>query len=361
MIKSVKITNFESYTREKFKLHPGVNVFTGGSDEGKSGIIRAITWNAENRPLGDGFRSDLLDPKKDKKVPVQVSIDYETTGLVTRSKDATGKNYYYVEGQKEPLRALRTDVPDEIQDMSLMEKVNIQGQHPSEQYFLLTDKPGHVAKKFNKVAGLVIMDKAITEVNSQVRDCNAEIKVAKAEIETRTDELKETEWVIRAEKLAKKLKAFKIKLDKKDAKWKALKNIIIQIQEVERELKEYDGIKAAKIALNSLIKKSNEIESKKKEQFKQQAIVFDLSDVDSRLKQYNDIDKALKALKTLKKEQEEYKVKWATNGALKTLLKEIQCNKEFITTAEEEYKKAKITYDDIFENKACPTCGRKGK
>jgi exonuclease SbcC len=52
MIKSIKIQNFETHIKTHLDLHPGVNVIVGESDEGKSGIIRSIKWNAKKQTAG---------------------------------------------------------------------------------------------------------------------------------------------------------------------------------------------------------------------------------------------------------------------------------------------------------------------
>ena len=42
MIKSVGIVNFQSHEETAIEFSPGLNVIAGGSDAGKSSILRAI-------------------------------------------------------------------------------------------------------------------------------------------------------------------------------------------------------------------------------------------------------------------------------------------------------------------------------
>ena len=87
MIKSITLKNFETHIDTHIDLHPGVCVFSGESDEGKSGIVRSIEWNAANRPQGDAYRNDQLGPKKDKKVICSSTINYHKDGIVARERD----------------------------------------------------------------------------------------------------------------------------------------------------------------------------------------------------------------------------------------------------------------------------------
>ncbi len=364
MIDSIAIKYFETHKSTTIDFHPGVNVVTGESDEGKSGLVRAITLNAQNRPRGDEYRNDELDPKKkeDKLKSTEVGIVYKGTGLVVRARDGVpgGVNHYVIDNE-EPLRAIGTDVPEEVREVTLMDTVNIQSQHPTEQYFLLADKPGRVAKAFNKIAGLTVMDDATKDINSQVRTCNSEIKVAKKEIDTRQDELKDTEWVPKAEKLAKKLIKFKGKMGTKQAKCEKLTEIIRQTQNLKYQLTTFDGIEEAKIAIHALNESAKQIEAKKKQQFDTQAIIFDLSAVDTQLSTITHTEKALKALKTLKNESDLIEEKKLEKKVLDNLLNQIDYNEKELKIASKELEDAIVEHSYIFADQACPTCGRKGE
>lgn len=363
MIDSLTGKFFETHLDTYIEFCEGVNVLIGESDEGKSGIVRMIKWNSRNRPQGESYRNDQLDPKKkeDKLKIVEVGTNYKDSGLVVRARDGFpgGVNHYQID-DGEPLRALRTDVPDEVQDVTRMKDVNIQGQHPSEQYFLLADKPGQVAKEFNKVAGLTIMDKASSDINSQVRNCNAEITVAKKEIETREKELKNSEWLLDAEKFANKLKKFEITLNKKHSEWNEINLLVLSLSKIDIELSEYKGLDDAKKELKSLEKQKQEIEDKKYNQSSIESTVSALIDVDSSLKSVRDTEKALNVLKELKtlKSNIDSNLKKIEN--IEDFLAKLDYNEKAIKIAEMEYKNAKKEYDTIREKIECPTCGRKG-
>lgn len=363
MIDSIITKHFETHLDTIIHLSPGVNSFVGESDEGKSGIVRQIKWNAKNRPQGDSYRNDQLDPKKkeDKLKAVSVAIDYKGSGLITRERDgfAGGVNHYVID-DGEPLRALRTDVPDEVQDITRMKDVNIQGQHPTEQYFLLADKPGQVAKEFNKVAGLTVMDKATADINSQVRTCNTEIKIAKTEIETKQTEIDETEWVDRAEKFSNKLLTFKKGLVKKSTELETIDSAVTLIENIDTKLQKYDGIEASKIALSILEKQKQAIDTKLYSIESISDTVLAMESIDSKLNVTTDIDKALTALKTLDLLDDKMHEVDMSLDELTSLLIRLEDNQTAITKSEIELIDTRKEHSILWREQACPTCGRKG-
>jgi len=364
MIKSINTENFETHINTSIDLHPGVNTFVGESDEGKSGIVRQIKWNSKNRPKGDSYRNDALDPKKksDKLKLTQVKIDYEGSGIVTRARDGfkSGVNHYQI-GVKEPLRALRMDVPDEVQELTRMKDVNIQGQHPTEQYFMLADKPGQVAKQFNKVAGLTIMDDAIKSINSQVRTCNTEIAITKKEIEAKTKELKDTEWVLKAEKLADKLSKYEKKLNKKKAELKAIGDAVHLIEEIDKKLKRFDDIGDAKIRLKELETEKLNISTKENDIEDIDNTILAMKSVDTALKNtvnVTDAKKMLKSLETLRSNIDEDQEKIDN---ISDLLAKIKENTKKETKATMKLIDAQQAHLKMWREEECPVCGRSGK
>ena len=92
-------------------------------------------------------------------------------GKLKRERNRSTINRYIV--NKQELKALRTNVPTEVRNLTKMNFVNLQKQH--EPYFLLNEKPGQVAKKLNELANLQIMDKALQIANSFIRNTESKI------------------------------------------------------------------------------------------------------------------------------------------------------------------------------------------
>lgn len=361
MLKSLDFRFMETHIDTHIDLHPGVNVFTGESDHGKSGIVRNIRWNAENRPQGDAYRNDQLDPKKDKKVVCSSTINYHKDGVVTRERDNVpqGVNNYVIDNG-DPLRALRTDVPQEVQDVTRMKSVNIQGQHPTEQYFLLADRPGKVAKEFNKVAGLTIMDDALAEINKQVRDCNAELKVYAKEAELRETQLKESEWVLDAQKFMAKLSKAETALNEKEEELHALEYVIKEIINIDRELNKFDALDDALEEMKEIEMIVSQIQTKNYDLNYLNETIASIIQVDLELNACIDTKEAYTALKTLEKLNTDIKKLEKENLLIQLAVIDIDSCTEKYKIADKEYQEVKKEHDLILEKEACPTCGRKG-
>lgn len=168
MISKIIINNFQSHSHSEIEFNNGVNVISGTSDSGKSAIIRAISWVLFNKPSGDAFRSWFAK----KSEPTFVTIEFDTGDSVTRMKSSKGNEYIINDGK--PLKAIGTGVPKEVTDITNMQDINLQPQYKS--YFLLDESPGKVAKAFNEVANLTIMDDALQEINQRVRAQNDKLK-----------------------------------------------------------------------------------------------------------------------------------------------------------------------------------------
>jgi len=181
-----------------------VNIFTGSSDNGKSSIIRGLFWFVKNRPVGDKDRRHY-SKNGEKKYTTKTAVDviFANNSGASRIKSNT-KNVYKIKGQKDDLKALRTDVPEEIELLHNMSEENIQSQDQS--YFLLNLSPGNVAKKLNMVAGLEQMDKALKEINSRVRRLVGERKSLGKTIDDLRSRIAKMGWVPKANSLHKSIK-----------------------------------------------------------------------------------------------------------------------------------------------------------
>src|SRR5690625_4556947 len=84
--------NFQSH--ENSTIVPGpagtLTVLTGGSDEGKSALLRALKWALYNQPHGDDFRRVGCDF-------VEVEVETDDGTVVRRRTSAT--NRYVANGE----------------------------------------------------------------------------------------------------------------------------------------------------------------------------------------------------------------------------------------------------------------------
>jgi DNA repair exonuclease SbcCD ATPase subunit len=156
MIKTIEIDNFQSHLNTVLELSEGVNVIKGRSHTGKSSIVRALKWALLNEPRGDHFVSHF----KSKEETTSVGIEFENGSYIVRERGDKFNGYRL---PNTDLAALRSDLPEEVTDITHINHINIQTQ--AEQYYMLKETPGKVAKELNSLVGLDIIDQTITKLN----------------------------------------------------------------------------------------------------------------------------------------------------------------------------------------------------
>jgi len=157
MIESLKLVNFQTHKKSLFEFSPGINVITGKSDEGKSSVIRALYWLLFNKPSGNEF----INWNAKKCIVTSVINGHE----IVREKSNGGTNKYIVDG--DDFNATRTDVPEQVTELTKITHTNIQMQ--DDPYFMLSLNSGDVGRKLNEVVGLNQIDKSIKYVNGVYR------------------------------------------------------------------------------------------------------------------------------------------------------------------------------------------------
>jgi len=233
MIQSLRIKNFQSHKDTAIEFHNGINAVVGSSDQGKSAVLRALLWAVNNRPSGtDDILSHWARDEKGKIIEGMAVGIRTNHGNVTRQR--TEKDNEYVlfdssfEGREAKIfKAINRDVPQDIQDFFRLTDVNIQTQHDAP--FLLSASAGDVAKYFNKIVRLDIIDKVLSGVESKRRDQNKKIKTLEAEHAELEKELQSYDWIDTAEPLVKKF----------DRIFKQLEIDIYQKSELEEAIAEF--------------------------------------------------------------------------------------------------------------------------
>lgn len=352
MINTLQIEGFQSHNSTELELDKGVNVIIGSSDSGKSSVVRACKWLFQNRPQGDSFRNNLLSPKDE----CSVCAIFGNDSYALRQK-MKGTNNYLCDDTE--YKALRSDVPQDVQNTTKMKEVNLQSQHPNDQYFLLTESPGQVAKKFNKVAGLAIMDKAIYTINSYVRECNHQSKVYDNEIDVVKQNIKDLSWVKKAAVFADEIMDQKNKYDSLSNKFDSIDSILFTMEDVEDQLKKFVQLDPAFLLLNKLKEQKSIVDSMHIERKTIKELIFNVQNADKKVKAYKSITSASKAIKSIilsqgaiKKEKEQHRI-------LRQILLSIKTLDQDAAIVETSIKKTQKEFDTLLKTEKCPVCGRK--
>ena len=168
MITKIK-ARYESHPDSEIELDGGLTVLLGTNDHGKSGFNRALTWVATNTPRGES-----MIPWTGLK---QAWVEIEADGNTVKRQKGPGNTYTV---NDVVLKAIGNSVPDEVLNALNIDSLNLQKQ--VDQYFILQQSPGDVAKQINAMAGIEESDMAIKRTNERIRETDKEIKALKSDI-----------------------------------------------------------------------------------------------------------------------------------------------------------------------------------
>lgn len=171
MFQKLKIKNYQYHRQSVLDFSSGLNVIYGDNAQGKTCILRALNWVVNNKPSGFNFKTRGDDIKETKVV-----LETENS-VITRRRTKTVNDYQL---DKTVFKALKLNVPDEIQSALNLSEYCYQDQHS--KYFLFQDTDGEVAKKINKIAGLNQIDNILAKAKSLKEKNNQDIKQSEKEL-----------------------------------------------------------------------------------------------------------------------------------------------------------------------------------
>ena len=182
MLERIQLRNFQCHEDLRIVFDPQVTTIVGPSDVGKSAVLRALRWVAENRPSGDAF-------VRDGESTCSVSL-WLNDRKVTRRK---GKGTNEILLDKQVFKAFGADVPEPIADLLNTGDVNFQAQHDSPFWFSLT--AGQVSRELNSVINLDMIDKTLSGVASSLRKARAVEDVCRDRLDETQKQIEELDWV----------------------------------------------------------------------------------------------------------------------------------------------------------------------
>lgn len=228
MIQSLEVNNFQSHKHSELVFHKGVNVIVGPSDSGKSALLRSLKYLLFSKPTGDAFRSKWGGDTK-----VSIVVDKHVVSRV-KAKD----NMYVLDDSE--FKAVKSDVPKEIQDVLNVSDLNLQQQIDGP--FLINRTPGEVAKFFNHIANFDKIDLSISNIKKWINTLTSTLSVKEQDLLTSTEKLKSFEYLAQFEADLQVVEKLQEKRDTKETEYKALLDITCSIQEVDAELTVYSEL-----------------------------------------------------------------------------------------------------------------------
>jgi DNA repair exonuclease SbcCD ATPase subunit len=191
MIKKLRLKNFQAHIDTELEFSDKVNAIIGSTDSGKSSIIRALNLVFTNRPSGVEFinfnHSDC-----------EVELETEKHKVIRKKNNKSGKdsiNQYILDSNV--LGAVGVQVPEEIEKGLNISNLNIQYQMDAP--FLLSDPPPEIARYFNKVINLNIIDESLRKAEAEKRNIASDLRVLNEQKTKTEEELKRFELLPKME------------------------------------------------------------------------------------------------------------------------------------------------------------------
>lgn len=347
MIKELSIRNFLSHKKTKLEFSNGVNVIVGESDAGKSAIIRALKWCLQNRPTGSSFRSTWGGT-------TSVGIKFDN-GYVLRTKRDKENQYSLDDNSNTFLfNAVSSAVPQEVQDLSDMNDINLQNQFDS--HYLLSRSPGEISSHFNKVAHLDQINVSISDLSKQLRSTASELTIVENQIDLLADEMSSLDGLNDIEKKTRQLQLKKTRMLSCIDSVKNIRRLIDDLDIIEESVSKYDFLKKDL----SWLDMADVVSRKKTEEYRLSSIISQLYDVNEKEILYATLDQSEQLAVEVSKKVSKYDFLNVQMGGLGVLIERLEDSDDSIISISTYLKKLE---KDFHKNmgEICPLCGTKIK
>lgn len=198
-IETVILKNFQSHKDTTVTLSPGLNIFVGETDQGKTSLAkRGIQWALFNEPNGNSFVRYKDNGKLDKNGEIEredecsVTLIFSNGSYIIR-KRLKSKNIYEVcdeNGEVFLFENFGNTVPSKVVEISGVSKLvvdedlqlnlNIIG---AKDKSLIQESNGVKSKVIGSFAGTNAIDAAIRGIQSDVKGISSEIKHLEKDID----------------------------------------------------------------------------------------------------------------------------------------------------------------------------------
>ncbi len=282
-IKSIRIQDFQNHQDTFFELKPGLNMFTGSSDNGKSAISRSL-----HLALLDSFRKyDVREGQKNAKI----TITFTNGDWYSRTKGDTNEIEYQREGQKviKHSRFSKNIPPDVTEFLGYIPRT-LSGALPlanqEEKFFLITLSDEALPKEISRLLGIDDLEEAASLLGSDVNKISGDIKRVVGEIENTKAKLEPYE-----------------DLDEKIKNLNEFKEMIAEYESLEKEIAEMNNLC---VEYQKIGKQYTDCKTEKE---KSETLFQFLSDSIPELeKQFNEISDGLILNENILKTREQYKI-----------------------------------------------------
>jgi len=338
MITEIHLHNFQKHSDLILDLEK-ITILRGGSDRGKSAVVRALYWIFFNRPLS----SETIFKKKGTK-EFFAKIQYNGH-VIIRGVDKEG-HYYSLDG--EIFRAVGTDMPAAVSKVLNVDTLNIGTQH--EGPFLFNMSQGEASRYISGLVGLEEKDKALSLIEKNRREINSNINNLRQEKQKVTDRIRYLKKVKKMVSDINKIEETKNQINIKQSDEKHIIDIIEKLKSFQKDLECVKPLQKLSTIVDEIIQKT-------KQKTMVFSIVSEINNIWLKIQEASKIDEAGLICVNLISEQE----------AIQKFIEKEKFVSDIIVRFEYNRNKAKYLQKEIEdlqkqwkkETKGfCPLCGK---
>lgn len=343
MLKSLTLENHECHRLTELEFSPGLNVFIGETDAGKSSVFRAAYWGFFNRPLGNQMLP--LFWKGETKVTFEF-IDPEHT--VSRIKGKKVNDYQL--NDSKPINAGSGAPPEEITQAILMDEVNFQTQ--VDRSFMMFESSGERGRILNRIAGLEEIDKALDNARRDVSKLAKEHQTGRAAIEEQEEQLKVFDNLEELEEKVSLCEQFVVYIQKSEKKITTLNNLIKEEEEVQTKLIKVDKFLQAEKKLKRVESLLQEIQEKEERAQELNNICLGIERIDRKLEKFPNFSEVEKVLEDINKIGKQ--IEQATEKAV-----DLRTQTRKLSRIETKIKDLELEIEELEDSlpEVCDSCG----
>ncbi len=190
-IRSLRLENFQSHKDTTLQLHPQLNVIVGTGNSGKTAIVRALSFVL----FGQWSPSWVRHGAKFCRITLSTDTGVE---VVREKGDKVNRYIITKDGTPQTYENFGAKVPDEVEKVLNIftakvgekEELNLNLSNQLDPLFLLSSPGSFKAKVLGKLSKAHYLDHALREINKDKKKLSAEKSLLEKEIEVLQLDLK---------------------------------------------------------------------------------------------------------------------------------------------------------------------------
>lgn len=343
MISNLKLHNYQGHPDTEVEFCSGLNVIVGTSDHGKSSMIRALLTVIQNSPSG----TDLIRHGTDG-YDVEIVVDGKRIGRRREGKS----NLYLLDGEE--FSGFKRDVPEPIANVLGISEVNVQRQH--DPIYLLSDSPGEIARKLNRIVNLDKIESTTKAINSSARVFSKQLESDKEEVKDLEKQISDLSWIEEAAVVVEEHDRLESRRQRRQRVLSSLRMTVSDLESIN--LSEFDWISSAASDVNKAEELKVGLDMVRDRARRLNSLMGEIEDVESEL-DGPDPGELLPKIDHAFEDVHEVESKRKDMDRIKRLVENVLTVQDELSGLERDLQELEAEFHEKMKG-ACPLCGRGG-